>query len=81
MLIIFTEDDYRVNEGNMTGPVLFMPVRVSKNSRIANPIILDVIPLTVMDARTRPPGLPNNVPEDNPFSPPYASKLSLSLDY
>ena len=80
--IIFTEDDFRVNERNMTNPdsASLMPVRISKNSRIANPIVLDVIPLTVMDARNRPPFLPNNVPDNNTFSPPYASKL-LSLDY
>ena len=72
--IIFTEDDFRMNERNMTGPVSFMPVKVSKNSRIANPIVLDIIPLTVTDA-TNPPGLPNNVPSNNPFSPPFAGKL------
>ena len=63
-----------MNESNMTGPVSFMPVKVSKNSRIANPIVLDIIPLAVMDA-TNPPGLPNNVPSNNPFSPPFAGKL------
>ena len=72
--IIFTEDDFRVNERNTTGPVSFMPVKISKNSRIANPIVLDIIPLTVMDA-TNPPGLPSNVPSSNPFSPPFAGKL------
>ena len=72
--IIFTEDDFRINERNMTGPVSFVCVKVSKNSRIANPIVLDVIPLTVMDA-TNPPGLPNNVPLNNPFSPPFAGKF------
>ena len=69
---MFTEDNFRVDEGNTTGPVSVMPVKVSKNSRIANPIILDVIPLTVMDA-TNPPGMPSNVPVNNPFSPPFAS--------
>ena len=77
MQIIFAEDDFRVNERNMTNPdsPSFMPVRVSKDSRIANPIVLDVIPLTVMDAETRFPFLLNHVPADNPFSPPYASKF------
>ena len=75
------EDDFRVNERNMTGPVSFMPVKVAKNSRIANPIVLDIIPLTVMDA-TDPPGLPSNVPSNNRFSPPFAGKLvSYKIDY
>ena len=74
MQIVFTNDDYRVNERNLTGPVSFMPVKVSKNSRIANPIVLGIVPLTVMDA-TNPPGLPKNVPSNNPFSPPFAGKL------
>ena len=79
--IIFTEDVYQVNESNMTGPVSFMPVKVSKNSQIANPIVLDVIPLTVMDASTWPPGLPNNVPADDPFSSPFASTYNLHLTH
>ena len=74
VIVQFTDNDYRVNERNMTGPVSFMPVLVSKNQRIANPLVLDVIPLTVMDASTRPPFLPINIPDENQFSPPNASK-------
>ena len=74
MQISFTEEDYRVSETNITGSVSFIPVKVAKNSRIANSIVLDVIPLTIFEARNRPPGLPGNVPSDNPFSPPFASK-------
>ena len=52
-----------------------MPVRVTKSSRIANPIVLDVIPLTVDMARANtPPALPDNIPVNNPFSPPFAGK-------
>ena len=69
MQIIFTDDDYGTIEGNEE-----LPVRILKNSRIANPIILDVVPLTVMDASTQSPGLPNNIPDNNTFSPPFASK-------
>ena len=75
--IFFTEDDFRANEKleENAGPISFMPVRVTKTSRIATPIVLDVIPLTVDMARANtPPPLPANIPEDNPFSPPFAGK-------
>ena len=75
--IFFTEDHYRANEApeEDAGPISFMPVRVTKTSRIANPIVLDVIPLTVDMARasTSPP-LPANIPDNNPFSQPFAGK-------
>ena len=52
-----------------------MPVRVVKTSRIANPIVLDVIPLTVDMARANtPPALPYNIPADDGYSPPFAGK-------
>ena len=70
--IFFTEDDFRANE-----PDLRMPVVVTKNSRIATPIVLDVIPLTVAEATDSISGipsnfLPENIPTDNPFSPSFA---------
>ena len=75
--ISFTEDSYRANEKSIANPTetSFMPVRVVKTSRIANPIVLDVIPLTVDMARANtPPALPENIPVNNPFSPPFAGK-------
>ena len=58
-----------------------MPVRVTKSSRIANPIVLDVSPLTVEMARSvlSSSDLPENIPVDNPFSPSYASNVCLML--
>ena len=51
-----------------------MPVLVTKDSRIATEIVLDVIPLTVSEAISGIPSnhLPENIPTDNPFSPPFA---------
>ena len=75
--ISFTEDDYRANEQNLR-----MPVRVTKDVQIANPIELDVVPLTVQQAReNRPLLLPQNIPEDNSFSPPFAGNASFFLFY
>lgn len=52
-----------------------MPVLVTKDIRIANPIMLDVVPLTVQQAReSMPLLLPQNIPDNNLFSPPYAGK-------
>ena len=75
--IFFSEDDYRADEApeKGAGPTSFMPVRVVKTSRIANPIVLYVISLTVDMARANtPPALPDNIPVNNPFSPPFAGK-------
>ena len=52
-----------------------MPVLVTKDIRIANPIVLDVVPLTVQQAQeSMPLLLPQNIPDNNLFSPPYAGK-------
>ena len=51
-----------------------MPVRVAKNVRIASQIELVVVPLTVQEAMATSLPLPPNIPLDDPFSPPYASK-------
>lgn len=72
MNILFTEDDFR---GNENSPVPEVPVVVVKDSRIANRVVLEVVPLTVADAMAaRPLLLPNNIPDMNRFSPPYASE-------
>ena len=55
-----------------------MPVRVIKTSRIANPIVLDVIPLTVEMANTAL--LAAEIPVQNPFSPPNAGNIIISLN-
>jgi hypothetical protein len=71
----FTEDDYRVNEPDLLNPATFLPVRVSKSTRIASRVELVVVPLTIQEAFTSsirlPPNIPNN---DDPRSPPFASK-------
>ena len=74
-MIFFTEESYRANEQS-----LFMPVLVTKDSRIATPIVLDVIPLTMSEARHRISQncLLENIPE-NPFSPPYAGTMVFLL--
>ena len=77
-MIFFTEESYRANE-----PELEMPVLVTKNSRIATPIVLDVIPLTMSEARHHfsQNCLLENITE-NPFSPPFAgNSISTNTDY
>ena len=54
-----------------------MPVRVSKNVQIASQIELVVVPLTVQEAMGTDLPLPPNIPIDDPFSPPFASKIIL----
>ena len=66
--IYFTEDDFLAIEQD-----LIMSVTVTKDLRIATPVVLDVIPLTVSEAENHmPPPLPENVPQNNSFSPPFA---------
>ena len=82
--IFFTNDDFRATERNMINPdePTFMSVLVTKASRIANPIVIDVVPLTVEMARANildPFVFPENVPDDNPFSPPFAGSYYPSL--
>ena len=77
MDIFFTEDDFRADEGD---PNLQVPVAVMKSSRVATRIVLEVVPLTVEQARsTVPLSLPENIPEDNTFSPPYAGNTCTNL--
>ena len=56
-----------------------MPVRVSKNVRIASQIELVVVPLTVQEAMDTSIPLPPKVPVDDLRSPPFASKISFFL--
>ena len=56
-----------------------MPVRVAKNVRIASQIELVVVPLTVQEAMATSLPLPPNIPSDDPFSPPFASKIKFYL--
>ena len=74
--IFFTEECYRANEDPNSNPdgTGTVPVRVRKNSQIANPIVLDVVPLTVEMANTTLV-LPANISLDNPFSPLFAGIL------
>ena len=73
---IFTEEVFQANE-----PGAIISILVSKNSLIATPIVLDVIPLTVSEARNCIPTdcLPESIPEDNPFSPPFAGNNISSI--
>ena len=74
--IFFTNDEFRTNERNMLNPSepAFMPIVVTKTLQIANPIVLDVVPLTVEMARAvlSSSVLPDAIPDVNPFSPPFA---------
>ena len=75
--IFFTKDYFRAHEDPNNNPdgTRNMPVRVIKTSRIANPIVLDVIPLTVEMANTSL--LAAEIPVFNPFSPPYAGNITI----
>ena len=73
----FTEDHYRANEPSSSDPVTFLPVLVSKSTRIASRVQLVVVPLTVEEAIATSLPLPPNVPDDNLRSPPFASKKTL----
>ena len=62
----FTNDDYRAIESSGV-----MPVVVTKNRRIATPLTISINPLTVAQANSEGV-LPEGIPLDNPFAPPYA---------
>lgn len=67
---MFSEDDFRATEGLLPS----VPVLVTKTSRIATQIVLQVRPLTVQEANMAVPLLlPPNVPVDDQVSPPFAS--------
>ena len=73
----FTEDDFRANEPDLMNPTTFLPVLVSKSTRIASQVELVVIPLTVDDARATSLPLPPNIPDNDERSPPFASKTTI----
>ena len=73
----FTEDDFRANEPSLMDPVTFLPVLVSKSARIASRVELVVVPLTVDEAIATSLPLPPNIPQNNPRSPPFASKINI----
>ena len=82
MEIFFTEDDFQANEFDPQNPISIMPVIVMKTSRIATPVVLDVIPLTVTQAvASMPPLLLPNIPAVNPYSPPFAGITLLFSHY
>ena len=56
-----------------------MPVRVAKNVRIATRIELVVVAFLVQEAMATALPLPPNVPENDPHSPPFASKIILFI--
>ena len=77
VLFSFTEDDFRANEPDSFTSSTFLPVLVYKSARIASRVELVVVPLTVDEARATSLPLPPNIPNDNPRSPPFASKRNI----
>ena len=73
----FTEDDFRANEPDSSNSTTFLPVLVSKSARIASRVELVVIPLTIDEARATSLPLPPNIPQNDPWSPPFASKRNV----
>ena len=73
----FTEPDYRANEPDLMNPTTFLCVLVSKSTRIASRVELVVVPLTVDEARATSLPLPPKIPDDDPQSPPFASKKNI----
>lgn len=75
--VSLTESDYRANEKSPVASdgMSVMPVKVTKNSVIATPVVLEVIPLTYQQAEHfLSPSLREDIPKNNPFSPLFASK-------
>ena len=71
----FSRENYSASERDLAhvNGAAVMPVRVTKSSRIASPIVVDVIPLTVHMAQARGISLDHlSIPESHPFSPPFA---------
>ena len=73
----FTKDDFQANEPDSSNPATFLPVLVSKSTRIASRVELVVVPLTVDEARASSLPLPPNIPQNDPRSPPFASKRNV----
>jgi hypothetical protein len=75
----FTEDDFRASEPGVGGSPTFLPVLVSKSTRIASRVKLVVVPLTIQEATATSLPLPPNIPDDNIRSPPFASMINLNV--
>ena len=75
----FTMDDFRANEpdSSISNPTTFLPILVSKSARIASRVELAVTPLTVTEAIATSLPLPPNIPQNDPWSPPFASKRNV----
>ena len=77
MRLQLTENDYRSNED-----VEMIPVVVSKNVRLANPITFLLTPFNESEAiRTGQPLPANLPPDDNPLSPNRAKCKTVLLFY
>ena len=79
--ISFSEADYRQSERSLDNVNdAIIPIVVTKSSRIASPIVIDIIPLTVDKARANNLALDHlPIPQPNPLSPPFAGKIKSSL--
>ena len=73
----FSEDEFQANEPQSPNPATFIPILVSKSTRIASRVELVVVPLTVAEARATSLPLPPNIPQNDPWSPPFASKRNI----
>ena len=62
--VFFTEDDYRAPES-----ALSVPVRITKDRRIATSVTLQIHPVTLMQAEQLGETIPEQMPDDDPFSP------------
>ena len=62
-------------------PATFLPILISKSTRIASRVELVVVPLTVQEAiiTSLSIPLPPNIPDNDPWSPPFASKTIIIL--
>ena len=72
--VSFTEDDFRANEPISGGSATFLPIKVSKDVKIASRLELVVTPLTHQQAIDTSVPLPPNIPAHNIHSPPFAGK-------
>ena len=75
----FSDDDFRANEPDSSNPTTFLPVLVVKSTRIASRVELVVVPLTVQVANATSLPLPPNIPQNDPRSPPFASKRNIEM--
>lgn len=68
VVIGLTDEEYTAHEATTS-----LPLTVSKNLRLANPITLHITPYSILQAMETGLPLPPNTPTDNnPYSPIYA---------